>query len=93
VHKSTPVSGRVHDYCLFKHRWPSLPKLVRRRGDLGYSGVAGDFLGLDFVILFKRKSPGGGSEGLRQKRCCLSRRRLIRRWRLSGWFVSILIVG
>ena len=65
VHKSAHVSGSVHDYRLFKHSHPCLPKQVRRKGDLGYKGVAEDFPLLDFVVPFKRKSPGRGKRGVK----------------------------
>lgn len=65
VHKSPHVSGSMHDYCLFKHSHPSLPKQVHRKGDLGYKGVNEDFVLLDFVVPFKRKSPGRGKRGVK----------------------------
>ena len=65
VHKSLHVSGSMHDYHLFKHSHPSLPKQVHRKGDLGYKGVKVDFPVLDFVVPFKKKSPGRGKWGVK----------------------------
>lgn len=60
VHKTAHVSGRMHDYSLFKHSRPHLPKEIHQKGDLGYRGVKEDFPMLDFLVPFKRKSPGRG---------------------------------
>jgi len=65
VHKSLHVSGSVHDYRLFKHSHPCLPKQVHRKGDLGYKGVNEEFPLLDFVVPFKKKSPGRGKLGVK----------------------------
>ena len=65
VHKSLHVSGSVHDYRLFKHSHPCLPKQVRRKGDLGYKGVNEEFSLFDFVVPFKCKSPGRGEKGVK----------------------------
>jgi hypothetical protein len=65
VHKTAHVSGSMHDYSLFKHSRPSLPRQVHQKGDLGYKGVNEDFPLLDFTVPFKRKSPGRGKRGVK----------------------------
>jgi hypothetical protein len=60
VHKTMHVSGSMHDYSLFKHSRPHLPKQVHQKGDLGYRGVKEDFPLLYFTVPFKKKSPGRG---------------------------------
>ena len=65
VHKTAHVSGSMHDYSLFKHSRPHLPREVHQKGDLGYEGVNEDFPWLDFTVPFKRKSPGRGKRGVK----------------------------
>jgi hypothetical protein len=57
--------GSAHDYRLYKHSHPKLPKAVKVTFDLGYLGVGRDFLGLNCVLPFKRKNPGRGKIGVR----------------------------
>jgi len=65
VHKTQHVSGRMHDYALFKRSRPHLPDGIEREGDLGYLGVKEDFPNLKFTLPFKKKSPGRGKRGVK----------------------------
>lgn len=65
MHKTAHVSGRMHDYSLFKRSRPRLPNKVKEEGDLGYLGVKKDFPQLDFVVPFKKKNPGRGKRGVK----------------------------
>jgi len=65
VHKSPHSVGSTHDYGLYKHSHPQLPKEVKTTFDLGYLGVGRDFPGLNCVLPFKRKNPGRGKIGVR----------------------------
>jgi len=65
IHKTGHVSGRMHDYSLFKRSRPHLPDKVEEEGDLGYLGVKKDFPQLDFVVPFKKKNPGRGKRGVK----------------------------
>jgi hypothetical protein len=62
VHKTVHAIGSMHDYSLFKHSRPHLPKQIHQKGDLGYKGVKEDFPMLDFTVPFKKKSPGRGKQ-------------------------------
>lgn len=65
VHKTSHVSGSMHDYRLYKHSHPHLPDEVLQGFDLGYLGVSEDFPGLNCVLPYKRKNPGRGKVGVR----------------------------
>jgi DDE superfamily endonuclease/Helix-turn-helix of DDE superfamily endonuclease len=65
MHKTAHVSGRMHDYSLFKRSRLHLPGKVKEEGDLGYLGVKKDFPGLNFVVPFKKKNPGRGKRGVK----------------------------
>lgn len=65
VHKTQHVSGRMHDYALFKRSRAHLPDDVERETDLGYVGVKEDFPDLKFKLPFKKKSPGRGKSGVK----------------------------
>lgn len=65
VHKTMHVSGRMHDYSLFKRSRPHLPDEVQAEGDLGYLGVKKDYPFLNFVVPFKRESPGRGKRDVK----------------------------
>jgi hypothetical protein len=65
VHKTMHVSGRMHDYSLFKRSRPHLPDEVQTEGDLGYLGVKKDYPFLNFVVPFKRESPGRGKRDVK----------------------------
>lgn len=65
VHKTRHAKGSTHDYALFKHSHPVLPDNVRLGLDLGYRGIETDYPELNYVVPFKRKSPGRGKRGVR----------------------------
>ena len=65
VHKSPHAKGSTHDYALYKHSHPKLPKEVTSKLDLGYLGIEKDYPGLDCVLPFKKKNPGRGKKGVR----------------------------
>lgn len=65
IHKTMHVSGRMHDYSLFKRSRPHLPDEVQAEGDLGYLGVEKDYPFLNFVVPFKRMSPGRGKRDVK----------------------------
>jgi hypothetical protein len=63
VHKSRHAKGSTHDYALYKHSHPKLPKEITSKLDLGYLGIKTDYPGLDCVLPFKKKAPGRGKVG------------------------------
>jgi hypothetical protein len=65
VHKTAHVKGSMHDFSLFKRSRPHLPGVVKGKGDLGYLGVKKDYPSLNFVVPFKRKSPGRGKRDMK----------------------------
>ena len=65
IQQTLHVKGSMHDYSLFKRCRPHLPGKVRCEGDLGYKGVKKDFPRLNFVVPFKRKSPGRGKRDVK----------------------------
>jgi hypothetical protein len=65
VHKTRHVRGSIHDYALYRRSHPRLPDEVRVGGDLGYEGVKKDYPWLNFVVPFRRKSPGRGKLGVK----------------------------
>ncbi|MCL1966113.1 MAG: hypothetical protein FWF62_03050, partial [Candidatus Bathyarchaeota archaeon] len=65
VHKSRHVAGSTHDYRLYKHSHPKLPKEVISKFDLGFVGVEKDYLLLKCVLPFKRKGVGRGEKGVK----------------------------
>jgi hypothetical protein len=65
VHKSSHAKGSTHDYALYLHSHPKLPKEVTSMLDLGYLGIAKDYPELSVVLLFKKKSPGRGKKGVK----------------------------
>jgi hypothetical protein len=65
VHKTRHVRGSMHDYALYRRSRPRLPDEVRVGGDLGYEGVRKDYPWLNFVVPFRRKSPGRGKRGVK----------------------------
>lgn len=65
VHQTSHVKGSMHDFSLFKRSRPHLPKEVLNEGDLGYEGVKKDFPFLNFLVPFKKKSPGRGKRGVK----------------------------
>lgn len=67
VHKTAHAAGRTHDYSLFKHSRPHLPKSVRAILDLGYKGIKKDFPCFNCDVPFKRQSPGRGKRGAKGK--------------------------
>jgi hypothetical protein len=93
VHKSAHVSGSIHDYRLFKHRPPVCQNRFIGRGIWAIWVYMRIFWGLILRFRLSERVPGVVSGVLRRSRCHRSRGRLIRRWRLSGWFLSIAIVG
>jgi len=65
VHKTSHVSGSMHDYRLYKHSHPCLPGNVQLGFDLGYLGVKDDFPALNCVLPYKKKNPGRGKVGVK----------------------------
>jgi len=65
VHKSRHAKGSTHDYALYKHSHPKLPKEVTSKLDLGYLGIETDYPLLDCVLPFKKKTPGRGKVGVK----------------------------
>jgi len=65
IHQTMHVKGSMHDYSLFKRCRPHLPGRVVGEGDLGYKEVKNDFLWLNFVVPFKRKSQGRGKRDVK----------------------------
>jgi len=65
VHKSRHAKGSTHDYALYKHSHPKLPKEVTSKLDLGYLGIEADYPLLDCVLPFKKKTPGRGKVGVK----------------------------
>jgi hypothetical protein len=68
VHKTRHVRGSIHDYALYRRSHPRLPDEVRVGGDLGYEGVKKDYPWLNFVVPFRRKSPGRGKRGVKAQK-------------------------
>ena len=65
LHKTPHARGSRHDYALFKWRHPRLPDNVCLGLDLGYDGIRNDYLGLNALVPFKRRSPGRGKRGVK----------------------------
>jgi len=65
VHKTAHAAGSTHDYSLFKHSRPHLPKNVRAILDLGYKGIRKDYPNFNCEVPFKRQSPGRGKRGVK----------------------------
>ncbi len=65
VHKSPHAKGSTHDYALYNHSHPKLPKDVTSKLDLGYVGILRDYPGLKVVLPFKRKGRGRGKSGVK----------------------------
>jgi hypothetical protein len=65
VHKSPHAKGSTHDYALYNHSHPKLPKDVTFKLDLGYVGILRDYPGLKVVVPFKKKNPGRGKMGVK----------------------------
>ena len=65
VHKSRHAKGSTHDYALYKHSHPKLPKEVTSKLDLGYLSIEADYPLLNCVLPFKKKTPGRGKVGVK----------------------------
>ena len=65
MHKTRHGKGSTHDYALYKHSHPKLPKEVTSKLDLGYLGIETDYPLLNCVLPFKKKTPGRGKVGVK----------------------------
>jgi len=65
VHKSPHAKGSTHDYALYNHSHPKLPKDVTSKLDLDYVGILRDYPKLKVVLPFKKKNPGRGKKGVK----------------------------
>lgn len=65
VHKTGHAKGSTHDYALYKRSHPNLPDNIRLGLDLGYKGIETDYPELNYMVPFKRKSPGRGKLGVK----------------------------
>lgn len=79
VHRTNHVRGRKHDYDIFKHNHPELPKGVKPGVDLGYDGIQNDFPDLKPMIPFKRRGRGRGHKGIKGEKLTPSQKRFNKR--------------
>jgi len=63
IHRTNHARGRTHDYTLFRHNPPRLPKKVRPILDLGYLGIQKDYPEMGAMIPFRRQGGGTGHRG------------------------------
>jgi DDE superfamily endonuclease len=59
LHKTGHDHGRIHDYEIFKNKYPMTPLQVENVFDLGYMGVKNDFPTVKSVLPFRKKRKKG----------------------------------